>query len=135
MSTKTDRLPIAPTNIVAVGAALVAAGIVAATGNWWSAAILAAAGLYIGWAAWMARRESSTDLHRINALEYRDERDRTLGRSALATVGLAALAVCYVSFIVSIVIGEPALILATCAQLVIIAVVWMIANARAVQRG
>jgi hypothetical protein len=108
---------------------------VAFTGNGWSAAILAAAGLYIGWAARMARRDSSTDLHRINALEYRDERDRTLGRSALATVGLAALAVCYVSFIVAVVVGEPALILATCAQLLIIAVVWMIANVRAVQRG
>lgn len=135
MSTRTERLPLSPANIIAVVLALGAAAVVGATGNWISAAILAAAGLYVGWAAWLARRPDSTDLHRINAMEYRDERDRSLARSALATVGLAALAVCYVTFVVAIVVGEPILIVAACAQLLVIAVVWMIANTRAVRQG
>lgn len=135
MSTRTERLPVAPMNLVAFGLAAIAAVASVATGNPWGGLFIFIAGAYVVIAARLARRSDSTDLIRINALEYRDERDRTLARDGLATVGGAALLLGFVEFIVAIAVGEPAFILLASAQVVAIAIVWGVANARAVRRG
>ena len=47
-----------------------------------------------------ARRPDSRDITRLNAIEYRDERDKSLAAEGFAAVGVAALIIGFVSFIV-----------------------------------
>ena len=135
MSTRTERLPVAPMNLVAFALAAIAAVTSVATGNPWGGLFILVAGLYVVVAARLARRPDSTDLIRINALEYRDERDRVLARDGLATVGGAALLLGFVEFIVAIAVGQSVFILLASAQVVAISIVWGVANTRAVRRG
>lgn len=135
MSTMRERLPVAPMNLIAFLLAAGAAVASVATGNPWGGVCIGAAGVYVLIAARLARRAGSTDLARINALEYRDERDRVLARDGLATVGGAALLLGFVEFIVAIAVGQTTFVLLASAQVVAIAVVWGVANLRAVRRG
>jgi hypothetical protein len=62
-----------------------------------------------GLGAVFARRGSSGDLERVNALEYADERDRMAARKGLAAVGVLALVLSTAQIIVFAVVQVDAL--------------------------
>jgi len=84
-----------------------------------------------------ARRPGSRDITRINGLEYRDERDRTLAKSGLAAVGAVALLMALVQFFLVITVApfDSPLVWAAVAQLLILTIAWSIANSVVVRRG
>lgn len=82
-----------------------------------------------------ARRRGSGDLERVNALEYADERDRAAGGKALAAVGVTALIVSMAQFMVAALIDERVFVLVSAVQVLLLAIVWLIANWFFVRRG
>lgn len=84
--------------------------------------------------AW-ARRRGAGDLERVNALEYADERDRAAGGKALAAVGVTALIVSMAQFMVAALIDERVFVLVSAVQVLLLAIVWLIANWFFVRRG
>ncbi|WP_261164626.1 hypothetical protein [Microbacterium sp. Marseille-Q6965] len=82
-----------------------------------------------------ARRRGSGDLERVNALEFADERDRAAARKALATVGVTALIASMVQLAIAMVIEDPLFALLSSGMLILLAVVWLIANWYFVRRG
>ena len=79
----------------------------------------------------------SRDVTRLNALEWRDERDRTLAKSGFAVVGAVALLMVLVQFIVAISVAaiDSPFVWAAITQLTILCVVWGVANSVVVRRG
>lgn len=130
-----NRLPLSRTNMVLVS--FLAAGVVICLllGRWPGVAFLGAIALFVVLAARYARRPDSRDITRINAIEYRDERDRELARHGFAVVGAAALIISTVGAVVAIVVDHQVLVIVSCAQLFALAVIWGIADARAVRVG
>jgi hypothetical protein len=53
-----------------------------------------------------ARRPNARDVTRLNAMEYRDERDRLLAQQGLAVVGAAALILSVGALIVTTAFGD-----------------------------
>jgi hypothetical protein len=100
MFRSTDRLPISAVNLVLVSAFLFGAVITSILGNWTATALLGFIGLSMIPIARYARRPGSRDITRVNALEWQDERDRTLAKSGFAIVGVAALLLVLVQFVV-----------------------------------
>lgn len=82
-----------------------------------------------------ARRRGAGDLERVNALEFADERDRAAAGKALATVGVAALLLSMAQFIVSMVVNDPLFSLISAAMILLLTVVWLVANWYFVRRG
>lgn len=139
MSTSRDRLPVSGVNAVLVGGFLLAAAVAALTGRWTPAVILAVAGVVGFSTALHARRHSSGDVTRVNALEYRDERDRQIARDGFAVVGVVALVLSGVAFLVVSMSRDgqeaaPAFQLLVAGQLLVLAVVWAVANYAAARR-
>lgn len=130
----TNRAPISPTNIILVSTLFAGAIIAALTQNWFGAILLLAIGSFGFGAALYARRPSSRDITRLNAIEYRDERDRVLAKQGFATVGAAALILSVVEVLLAIIFFNQ-LVAIACAQLLTMCVVWGIANSNAVKRG
>jgi hypothetical protein len=137
MSTRASRLPVSPVNAAIVAGFLLAAAGTAAAGQWGQGAVLAGMGLFGLAAALHARRQGSRDVTRVNAIEYRDERDRTIAREGFAAVGAAALVLSLAGFVVVGIVGEgqPSAVqgLVT-AQLLVLAVMWAAANHAAARR-
>ena len=133
-----ERLPISAINLVLLSAFLLGALIAGALGSWTGAAYLGALGL-IGLAgALNARRSGSRDVTRLNALEWRDERDRTLAKSGFAVVGAVALLMVLAQFIVVVVTKagpHSPFMWVTLSQMLILYIAWGIANSVAVRRG
>jgi len=129
----TKRLPVSIVNIVLVGTLLAGAIATALMHNWFSAFILAAAGAAGLGAALYARRPDSRDITRLNAIEYRDERDRVLAKEGFAAVGAAALILSIIEVVLATVFNQ--LVLLACAQVVVLCIVWGIANSIAARRG
>ncbi len=139
MSTRRSRLPVSSVNAVLVGVLLAAAVVAAVVGRWSSALLLALAGLAALVGALHARRQASGDVTRVNAIEYRDERDRQIAREGFAVVGVVALVLSALGFVAVTIVGEghgaaPALQLVVAGQLLVLAVVWAIANHTAARR-
>jgi hypothetical protein len=134
--TSVERLRLSPINMVLVGAFLLGALVAGGLGNRSGAALLGIVGLTGAGCALYARRPGSRDITRINALEFRDERDRTLARSGFAVVGAAAVLLVLVEFIVVMSLGiRGSLFWAAWAQLMILCAVWGTANSVVVRRG
>src|SRR5450631_2056724 len=95
-----ERLRISTINVVLVSALLLGALAEAALGEWQGAITFGVGGLCGLAGALNARRSGSRDVTRLNALEWRDERDRTLAQSAFAVVGAVALLMVLGEFIV-----------------------------------
>jgi len=161
MSTTSSRLPLSMPNIVLIGGSFAGAVVTVLLGYWLGAGvllILAFGGLL---SALLARRAGASDWMRINAIEYRDERDARLAGHGFAVVGAWALALSTLELVAAtIYVGAVALTasgtvadgrltftftpsgtlalgleaLATL-QLLVLALVWGIANTRAVKRG
>lgn len=133
-----ERLPISAINLVLVSAFLLGAVIAGALGKWSGATYLGALGLGGLAAALYAHRSGSRDVTRLNALEWRDERDRTLAKSGFAVVGVVALLMVLGEFIVvvaTVTTADSPLFWAAITQLTILCVVWVVANSVVVRRG
>ena len=161
MSTTSSRLPLSVPNIVLIGACLAGAVVTIVLGNWLGAILLIALGGGGLLSALLARRAAASDWLRINAIEYRDERDARLAGHGFAVVGAWALALSALELVAatiyvgavtlttsvsgtgasvaftftgaSMVAGALEAIAAL--QLFVLALVWGIANTRAVKRG
>ena len=129
-----NRSPISTTNIVLVSTLFAGAIVAVLTQNWFGAILLLALGLFGLGAAVYARRPNSRDITRINAIEYRDERDRDLAKQGFATVGAAALILSVVEVVIATIFFYQ-LVGVACAQLLTLSVVWGIANSNAVKRS
>ena len=131
-----ERLPISAINLVLVSAFLLGALIAAALGSWPGATYLGAIGLCGLAGALYARRSGSRDVTRLNALEWRDERDRNLAKSGFAVVGAVALLMVLAQFIVVVVAdADSAFVWVTCMQVLVLFTAWGIANSVVVRRG
>jgi hypothetical protein len=160
ISKRFRRLPLSVPNMVLVGSCLLGAIATILLGNWFGTAALVVLGGGGLLSALLARRPGSSDWLRINAIEYRDERDSRLASHGFAVVGAWALALATLEFVaatvyagavlfthtssgdgdVTYVLRESGMIagaLETVAalQVFVLCVVWGIANTRAVQRG
>lgn len=131
MSTDT-WLPLSRINMVLVAAVVAGAITTGILGNWGGTAVLGIVAAFVVGAARYARRTESRDIARINALEYRDERDRDLARRSLSVVGAAALILSALTALVSVVMADRLLISLSCGQLFILAIIWGITNSRVV---
>jgi hypothetical protein len=144
-----------------IGGSFAGAIITMALGNWFGAFLLLILGGGGLLSAVLARREGASDWLRINAIEYRDERDSRLAGHGFAVVGAWALVLATAELIAAtiyvgavtlsttvhgssgslsftltregIVAGSLEAIAA--GQLLVLALVWGIANTRAVKRG
>jgi hypothetical protein len=139
MSMRHSRLPVSGVNAVLVGVLLLAAVGAAVAGRWSQAVPLMIVGLVALASALHARRHGSGDVTRVNAIEYRDERDRKIARDGFATVGVVALVLSGIAFVVVSMTGReqasaPALNLVVSGQLLVLAVVWALANYAAARR-
>lgn len=98
------------------------------------ALLLGALGGALG--AVFARRGTSGDLERVNALEYADERDRAAGAKGLAAVGVLALVLSAVQLIVIVVMQADSLARYLAGgQFVLLMLGWLAANWFFVRRG
>ena len=83
-----------------------------------------------------ARRGTSGDLERVNALEYADERDRTAATKGLAAVGVVALVLCTVQLVVHAVVDtDPVSRWTAIALYFALVISWFAANWYFVRRG
>jgi hypothetical protein len=133
-----ERLPISAINLVLLIAFLLGALIAGALGSWTGAAYLGALGLGGLACALFARRSGSRDVTRLNALEWRDERDRALAKSGFAVVGAVALLMVLAQLIVVVVTDaghDSPFMWVTLSQMLILYIAWGIANSVAVRRG
>ena len=127
-----SRLPISLTNTILISAFLLVAVVMVVVGN-------VGTGLWVGFLAVMmigvalyARRPDSRDITRLNAIEYRDERDKSLATEGFAAVGVAAL-ILGMGVILTLTALEQLSWLVVGFYLVLL-VVWAAANSRAVRR-
>ena len=135
-----NRLPVSTVNAVLVGVLLAGAVVTAFAGSWFQAGLLAAVGLAVLVMAIYARRPSSRDITRVNAIEYRDERDKHIAQVGLSAVGIAALILSVIEFVaVAILTSQrdwpPVLQLLLAGQVVLLALVWSVANSVAARRS
>ena len=133
MSTR-ERLGMSWWNAVIVGVALIAAIVLAVQGNWGTAILMVLSGAITAVAAIHARSGRASDISRLNAVEYIDERDRAIGAHAFAIVGVVALLLAFSVFVVVAVLtsGREPIFWLAFGQLMLLLVAWAIAN---VDRG
>ncbi|MCU6480106.1 hypothetical protein [Arthrobacter sp. A2-55] len=129
----TSRIPISRINQVLVATFVVGAAATALAGNWFGALLLFLCGAGGLACAVYVRRPESLDINRLNAMEYRDERDRVLARHGFAAVGVAALILSVIEFVAAVVL-DRSLSLAM-VQVCLLTAVWSVANSRAVKRS
>lgn len=126
------RFPLSPINMLLVGLLTAGAATTAILGNWLGTAFLGFIAVFATVAARYARRPDSQDITRVNALEYRDERDRELARRGFSAVGATALILSLLAATVCIVLADPLLIMLSCGQLLLLSIVWAVSNSRVV---
>ncbi|GGA76679.1 hypothetical protein GCM10011490_29300 [Pseudoclavibacter endophyticus] len=127
------RWPISTLNTVLLGVGLVGAVVFFIIDSPFSGAVMLIATVAVAVGALLARRRGSSDLERINALEYADERDRAAAVKGLAAVGVASLVLLVVQIIVAVALGEGVFLAAS--TLLVLSIVWLIANWYFVRRG
>lgn len=123
---------------LALAAATLGGGVVTAVaGNWVAAAIFAIASLAIVAGAVYARSGRASDLARLSAAEYVDERDRAVGIQALAIVGVAGLLLSVLVFLLGMLLLEPGspMFVVLWAQLILLTIAWAVANWVALRRS
>ncbi|MDP9026624.1 MAG: hypothetical protein M3N46_03595 [Actinomycetota bacterium] len=161
MSTTSSRLPLSVPNIVLIGGCLAGAVTTIVLQNWFGAILLLMLGGGGLLSALVARRAGASDWLRINAIEYRDERDARLASHGFAVVGAWALVLATLELVAATIfvgavtltssgtVADGTISFSTSAssllgagletiaalQLFVLALVWGIANTRAVKRG
>ena len=126
-------LKISTINVVLLSVLLAGAVATGLFANWFEMALLLIAAVFIFVSAVYARGQKASDVTRLNAIEYRDERDRLLAKSGFAIVGVAALILAAAEFVLAVV-SQQWLAFAS-AQLVVLCAVWGITNAVVANRG
>ena len=123
----------------AVLALVVLAGAVAMAvlGRWLVAAIFLAVVVLVVASAVYARSGRASDLTRLNAVEYLDERDRAVGTQAFAIVGVLALVLSMLVFILGTVLLEPdsPMFFVLWGQIIVLTIGWAVANLVALRRS
>ena len=127
------RSPLSMANTIMVSTFLAASVVLAVMGNIWMALYLAYFGLLGLGVARYARRPDSRDITRLNAIVYRDERDKSLAKEGFAAVGVAALIIVFISFLVMMITEQFSLYVT--AVILALLMVWGVANSVAVRRG
>jgi hypothetical protein len=164
MSTTSSRrrLPLSLPNIILIGGSFAGAIATIVLGNWFGAILLIVLGGGGLISALLARRATASDWLRINAIEYRDERDAQLASHGFAVVGAWALVLATLELVAATIFVGAAAVTWTgslssgsfgfttasitaivsgvaqaiaALQLFVLALVWGIANTRAVKRG
>jgi hypothetical protein len=160
MSTTSSRLPLSVPNIVLIGGSFAGAIATIILQNWFGAVLLLLVGGGGLLSALLARRAGASDLLRINAIEYRDERDSRLASHGFAVVGAWALLLVTLELVAATIFVGAVGLAATpdgdgtivfrlegwslfgaaweaiaVVQLCVLSVIWGIANTRAVKRG
>lgn len=118
-------------------AVLAGAVTMAALGQWPVAAVLVAVLVFVVASAVYARSGRASDLTRLNALEYADERDRTAATRGFAVAGAVGLVLALVAFVLGVVLLEPGhpMFWVVWAQVIVLTVVWGVANVVALRRS
>lgn len=106
-------------------------------GRWFAAIVMAVLLVAFVASVLYARTARASDVTRLNAAEYADERDRAMGAFGLAVVGVTAMFTSMAMFILAILLLPPThpMVFVVWGQLVLLAVVWLVANWIAVRRG
>ncbi|MFE6736462.1 hypothetical protein [Microbacterium sp. NPDC057650] len=130
------RWPMSPVNTALVALCLIGSVLSYALGATVVGTSLLAGGVIGGIGAVAARRGSSGDLERVNALEWADERDRAAGVKGLAVVGAVALVLSVVQLAVVALtdVGQTARFMAI-GMFLALAACWFFANWFFVRRG
>ncbi|MEV7619002.1 hypothetical protein AB0N59_02580 [Microbacterium sp. NPDC089321] len=130
------RWPMSRTNTVLVGVCAAGALACFVLGQTVAAVALLVGAIGGGLGAILARRGSSGDLERVNALEYADERDRVAATKGLAAVGVVALVLGTVQLVVHAIIDTDPISRWTAIALYFALVIsWLVANWYFVRRG
>lgn len=130
------RWPMSRTNTVLVAVLAVGALVCFVLGQTIAAVTLLVGAVGGALGAIFARRGTSGDLERVNALEYADERDRTAATKGLAAVGVVALVLCTVQLVVHAVVDTDPVSRGTAIALYFALVIsWFAANWYFVRRG
>ena len=161
MSSTSSRLPLSVPNMILIGVSFAGAIATILLQNWFGAIVLLILGGGGLISALLARRAGASDLLRINAIEYRDERDARLASHGFAVVGAWALALSMLELVAatiyvgaitltsSVQLGGATIGFSTSSssilgagleavaalQVFVLSLVWAIANTRAVKRG
>lgn len=101
---ETAGLPAGTPNLTLVGAPVPIAILRVSFSLWFECGFVAGGAVAVIIGARLERRPESSDLSRIGALEYRDERDRLLARLGFSVVGGVALIVAFVEFVAALVV-------------------------------
>lgn len=133
------RLPVSPVNAGTIGLILAGALGTALVGHWRATVVLLLGAVAIFVMARYARRPEARDITRINATEYRDERDWRIAQGGLSAVGATALIVVFVEFLVLLIVLDddepPAALLVVGGHALLLFSVWAIANSRIANRS
>lgn len=128
--------PMSRVNTVLVAVCAVGALVCFVLGQVPAGVALLVGALIGGLGAVFARRGSSGDLERVNALEYADERDRTAAIRGLAAVGVLALLLSTAQMIVfAIAQVDPLARFMALGTFLALVVGWFFANWYFVRRG
>lgn len=124
-------------NVVLLVGVLAAAVVMAVLGRWVEAVVFAVVVLFLGASAVYARSGRSGDLTRLNAAEYLDERDRAAATQGFAAVGVTALLLGFALLVLATVLLEPGepMFLVLIGNLLVLAIVWGVANWVALRRS
>jgi hypothetical protein len=120
-------------NAVIVG--LLATGFVAtlAGGLWVQAALLGAGLLLTGIGVRRARRAEADTVTQVNAIQYRDARDRLIAQDGFAVVGIVGLALSVTAVLLTGVLLSG-WVLVPAGQTLVLFSVWLLANGLAARR-
>jgi hypothetical protein len=133
MLMKPDKFPMSCVNLV-LTSALAAGVLLSLFLGLWPQAVTLALMLVLGLVGiYSARRPDASEVLRVNAIEYRDERDRTIARDGLVVVGIVALVLSLVEYMVALVL-QPELTWPLLGQVLVLYVCWGMANQIAARR-
>jgi MFS family permease len=133
MSRTSERRGISRVNVVIVGAFALSTVVLLVAGAADRAISMGVLTVMVLIQALVAAQPGVSDSTRVNGLEYRDERDRQLAQRGFAAVGVAALLVSCGTFLVGTLTGDVDWW--TAGQMLVLVVVWGVANRIAVRRS
>lgn len=130
------RWPMSPVNTVLVAVCTIGAVLCLLLGETTAGMAILAGATAGAIGAVFARRGSSGDLERVNALEYADERDRAAAVKGLAAVGVLALVLAAAQLIMHVIVSSDALSRnVSLGVFLALMIVWFLANWYFVRRG
>ena len=135
-SARRPNWPMSPVNTVLVAVMTVGSLVCFVLGQSIAGTALLLGGIGGGLGAVFARRGSSGDLERVNALEYADERDRAAAVKGLAAVGVVAMVLGAGQLILHVIIrADPISRWSSIVLFLALTVCWLVANWYYVRKG